>query len=185
LHIEWVLETVLDQNLHPPPARRRYGLFVRPDQPWLVRGLREYLSDDPAHWSSEYVIEYEESNDTWPRVKVLDCYMATKRSEWVPWRRMRYDVAEYRKLTSPLPEQAFTLSHYGLPEPKTISPDSPRAPAGEATNNPVPPPESRRSWLWLWLIIAAVILTAAIVYVRYRRAAWRAADEAAQLGYRG
>jgi hypothetical protein len=173
-HVEWILETTLYR------PGQRFGLFVRPDRPGLVRGLREYTPDDPARWSSEYVIEYEESRELWPAVKSVTRYETSKRTGSLPWRESKWVVSEYSKTTPE--EREFTVSYYGLPEPKTIPEDLPRSLGSEPEW--APPPEVRRSWLWLWLLIAGgVLLIGAICALRYRVVTRRRAAEAPQLGH--
>lgn len=182
-HRELVVETpVLFPDMDGPVVHR-YGLFVRPEQPGVVCGVRRYDPDNLTRWLREDVIEYEPGSHPFPGLKSVTTYVTDKTADYEPWRYSGSEIIEYTRSATPFPEAEFTLAAFGLPEPKTIPPSSGvrGIPGGDGSSinyisrSPPPSPAStapssgRGPFPWPWAIVGGVVLSAAGFYARSRR----------------
>lgn len=193
-HTEWVLDTTSSES----GTKERIGLFVRPDRPGLICGIRWYDPENLAQWFEEFVVEYEADGGPWPAPKAIDEWHADK-TKWLSdksaayetWRAARTEFSLWRRLPPGPPGEEFTLSHYNLPEPKEVptvtglSPGVPRgvskpvSPATPPADGPEPEEPSLLADLvelagvgvWPWLIAGSILVVTASVYIRYRRRA--------------
>jgi hypothetical protein len=189
-HTEWVLDTTNAES----GTKERIGLFVRPDRPGLICGIRWYDPENLAQWLEEFVVEYETDGSPWPAPKAIEEWRADK-TKWLndksaayeTWRAARTEFSLWRRLPPGPPGEEFTLSHYNLPEPKqvpTTTAHLPGVPRGASQS--VPPattpengPDSEEpspladlveaAGPWPWLGIGSILVVAASVYIRYRR----------------
>ena len=100
--------------------------------------------------------------------------MKDKTAAYKPWRMVRHEITEWRRLPSGTLGKEFTLSGYGLPEPKSVPKEEEIGPTGVDDINYRAiglPPIKPASNTWLWVVLAVVILIAGAAYIRYRRSA--------------
>lgn len=191
-------ERVLDTTCGESGTKERIGLFVRPDRPGLICGIRWYDPENTGQWLEEFVVDYEADPSPWPAPKAIEEWTADK-TKWIadksaayePWRSARTEFSLWRRLPPAPPGEEFTLSHYNLPEPKEVptatglTPGVPRGvsisapPATRPANGPEPEEPSLLADLvelagvgvWPWLIAGSIVVVAASIYIRYRRRA--------------
>lgn len=197
-HTEWVLDATTGVSRTSDRFQARIGLFVRPDRPGLVCGIRWYDSENPTQWLTEFAVEYEAAGGPWPPPKVIEEWEADK-TEWLKDKSAAYNTRRtvrtefrlWRRLPPGPPGEQFTLSHYNLPEPKHVptttalvpglprgvSPTTATATAPEYSPDPEEPTPfanlagAAADSVWLWLIIGLILVVAASAYVRHRRRA--------------
>jgi hypothetical protein len=172
LHVEWVVDTVFHTLDTGKSVRRQYGLFFPADRLGPITGIRTYDETDRSRWLTEQVIEYETSNDSWPAIKSLETHVTYKLAGDQMRRVSRIDLHEFRRLPAPPPETDFTLSAFGLPEPKKLPDDASGGVMIGTTNDAIPfNPKSEstnRNW-WLWVLIAMFIFGCGIAFAVHRR----------------
>ena len=177
-HNEWVVDAESEGWKTHELRKQRVGLFVRPERPGLIRGVRTYDPENLSQWLREYVLEYEAGDAPWPALKVLEEYV-TDKTDWVkdksaaykPWRSNRYEISLWRRLPAGPPGKEFTLSGYGLPEPTTV-PEEKFQPSGGGSINLIPiglPPEKAGYGLWPWVAVGVVLLAAGAAAARATR----------------
>lgn len=172
-HSEWVIDTIYHRIDSGEPMKRRYGLFFPAGHPGPLAGVRIYDPHDPSQWLTEEVVEYRPGDEPWPAVKSIETYVTDKTEGYRPWRISRIEVVEYRRLPSPPAEAEFTLSAFGLPEPKTLPDDAgdSSGPMGDVNQVPYRPAANEPSarGLWWWAVPGVGAIVAGLAYVRYRR----------------
>jgi hypothetical protein len=183
-HTEWIFDTIFHSVIDGKPVKYRYGLIIPADRPGMVVAQRSYELQVPGkiaepHWLQELVVEYEPGDEAWPAIKSIDMYATDRTSNYTPWRYHRIEVLEYHRLPGPPPDQEFTLSAFGLPEPRSLPDDaagsgSGPGPMGDINDIPYRPiqvePEGGGWWWWLILLVG-VIIAGTGGYILYRR--WR------------
>lgn len=199
-HTEWVLDTTSGGSMTKSRAQVRIGLFVLPDRPGVVCGIRWYDPDNLAQWIEEFVVEYGADGGPRPTPKAIEEWRADK-TEWLkdrsaayqPWRAVRTEFSLWRRLPPGPPGEEFTLSHYNLPEPKEVPTTTGLGPGGAGRGvsiAPVPPAapptdgsepeepslladliEAAGVGVWPWLTAGSILVAAASLYLRYRRRA--------------
>ncbi|HKB05248.1 MAG TPA: hypothetical protein VKD90_23690 [Gemmataceae bacterium] len=198
-HTEWVLDVTTGASDTRDRFPKRIGLFVRPDRPGLICGIRWYDPENSAAWLDEMVVEYEANGGLWPAPKAIEEWEADK-TEWLkdksaaykPWRTRRYEFGLWKRRPPGPPGDEFTLSHYNLPEPKHVPAATERVggtprrysqdvpPAATPADRPDPPEQPSplaelagavAEGVWPWLIIGLLLVLAASVYVHHRRRA--------------
>jgi hypothetical protein len=196
-HTEWVLDTTTGAWQTCERFKARIGLFVRPDRPGMVCGIRRYDAENPTQWLTETVVEYEADGGPWPAPVVIEEWVADK-TEWLkdksatykPWRAVRHEFSLWRRLPPGSPGKEFTLSHYNLPEPKhvptAISPGVPGGvseyvpPAIASENGPASewlfplavPGKVATDGVWPWLTIGLILVLAALALRWSSKAGW-------------
>jgi hypothetical protein len=96
--------------------------------------------------------------------------VTVKKDNYVPFRLSRSKMKTYRRLETAIPESEFTLSAFGLPEPKTVPERSFDLPGGGdyPLTARIPPPTKQLALLWIVLGYLLLAALTAIVYRRYR-----------------
>jgi hypothetical protein len=197
-HTEWVLDTTTGAWQTRERFKVRIGLYVRPDRPGMVCGVRRYYEENPTHVLNETVVEYEADSGPWPAPKAIEEWVADK-AEWPKdksaadklWRDARYEFSLWRRLPPGPPGKEFTLSHYNLPEPKHVPtgnglpPGAPRGvsgyvpPANAPGNGPDAegqfpselPAEAAAQSIWPGLALSLILVLAALALIRHQKRA--------------
>lgn len=169
--------------VHPTtklPLTVRTAYYFRPDYGWVCvgsQGLDRERPDTPPSDESRYTYE--------PRAGELP---VPKSSEFwqldgpKPRLLRRTDITEFRR-HPPLPDETFTLSAYGLPEPDNLPAPDPRLADGGGADPalfPADPSRPAGTPVWVWGLAGVAVLAGGAVGYRARR---RRAAAAARPGF--
>lgn len=187
-HTEWVLDTTTGAWQTRERFKERIGLFVRPDRPGVVCGIRRYDGENPTQALTETVVEYETDGGPWPAPKAIEEWVADK-TEWLKDKsatytlrcEARYEFSLWQRLPPGPPGKEFTLSHYNLPEPKHVPTNDlpPGVPRGDSkvvppaiapgngpdSDSPFPsavPGNAVANGVWPWLTIGLILVLTAL-----------------------